>query len=45
MCETLSFRRTEYDYSIVMWLIANYIEPFGRIDRQDGLVVTKDDDR
>jgi hypothetical protein len=44
MLEHLSGTSTTSDYSMVLWLQAHYIEPFGRIERLDGMVVTEEDD-
>ena len=42
--ESLSTMRSTYDYEIVLWLLANYVEPFGKLGGLDGLVVTKQED-
>jgi hypothetical protein len=44
MLECLSTTSRTSDYAIVLWLQAHYIEPFGRIERLDGLVVEEDED-
>jgi hypothetical protein len=45
MLELFSRTGEDYDYKLVLWLQMHYISPFGRIERLDGLVVTKDEDR
>ncbi|KAH7089529.1 hypothetical protein FB567DRAFT_618742 [Paraphoma chrysanthemicola] len=44
LLECLSRTTREPDYALVLWLKAHYIEPFGRIERLDGLVVTETQD-
>jgi hypothetical protein len=44
MLERLSTTTRTSDYAIVLWLQAHFIEPFGRVERLDGLVVTKEED-
>ncbi|EAT91297.2 hypothetical protein SNOG_01648 [Parastagonospora nodorum SN15] len=45
MLEHLSLTKITSDYAIVIWLQAHYIEPFGRIERLDGLVVNDEPNR
>jgi hypothetical protein len=45
MLEYLSLTKVTSDYGIVLWLNAHYIEPFGRIERLDGLVVNDEPNR
>lgn len=45
MLEYLSLTKVTSDYGIVIWLQAHYIEPFGRIERLDGLVVNDEPNR
>ena len=40
MLECFSATNQMSDYELVQWLQAHYIEPFGRIERLDGLVIT-----
>ncbi|KAH7412120.1 hypothetical protein DE146DRAFT_771989 [Phaeosphaeria sp. MPI-PUGE-AT-0046c] len=42
MLEHLSQTARVDDYALVLWLQKHYIEPFGRIDRLDGLIVAND---
>jgi hypothetical protein len=42
MLECLSMTTRTTDYELILWLQAHYIEPFGRIERLDGLVVTEE---
>lgn len=44
MLEYLSQTGTGRNYVYVRWLLKEYILPFGRIDRLDGLVVKHEDD-
>ncbi|KAF1918113.1 hypothetical protein BDU57DRAFT_410384, partial [Ampelomyces quisqualis] len=44
MLEYLSLTAHASDYVFVMWLQRHYIQPFGRIERLDGLLVTHDQD-
>ncbi|KAF2826276.1 hypothetical protein CC86DRAFT_292942, partial [Ophiobolus disseminans] len=39
--ECLSTTGEIYDYEVALWLRTHYVEPFGRIDGLDGLVVTE----
>ncbi|KAL5121488.1 hypothetical protein ACEQ8H_000560 [Pleosporales sp. CAS-2024a] len=43
MLECLSRTIDPKDYALAIWLQKHYIEPFGRIERLDGLVVTERD--
>jgi hypothetical protein len=45
MLECLSQTGDADDYKLVVWLLWQYNEPFGIIERLDGLVVTKEEDR
>lgn len=40
MLEYLSHTAREADRALVLWLQKHYIEPFGRVDRLDGLIVS-----
>jgi hypothetical protein len=42
MLEYLSRTALSADYELVLWLQTHYIEPFGRVDRLDGIVVTEE---
>jgi hypothetical protein len=42
MLECLSRTTLSTDYELVLWLQAHYIEPFGRVEMLDGIVVTED---
>lgn len=44
LLECLSHTTQKTDYAFVLWLQSHYIEPFGRIERLDGLVVTQEED-
>ncbi|KAH7073910.1 hypothetical protein BKA63DRAFT_604208 [Paraphoma chrysanthemicola] len=44
LLECLSRTTQTPDYALVLWLKAHYVEPFGRIERLDGLVVTETQD-
>jgi hypothetical protein len=44
MLECLSTTTRTSDYELVLWLQTHYIEPFGRIERLDGLIVTEPKD-
>jgi hypothetical protein len=39
MLETLSRTKYEYDQEVVQWLTEQYVKPYGKFDRVDGLVV------
>lgn len=45
MLEYLSVTAEPSDYAFVMWLHRHYIQPFGRIERLDGLLVMHDEDQ
>jgi hypothetical protein len=45
MLEYLNVTIRTSDHALVLWLHAHYIEPFGRIERLDGLVVNDDKHR
>jgi hypothetical protein len=44
MLECLSTTTRTSDYKLILWLQTHYIDPFGRIERLDGLVVTESKD-
>jgi hypothetical protein len=44
MLEYLSITPNTSDYALVLWLETHYIEPCGRIERLDGIVVTNEVD-
>jgi hypothetical protein len=43
MLETLSRTKYEYDQEVVQWLTEQYVKPYGKFDRVDGLVVRSKD--
>jgi hypothetical protein len=44
LLECLSASTRTPDYALFLWLKAHYVEPFGRIERLDGLVVAETQD-